>query len=69
MFQRRGFAVNLLDAEESDIRPRDEVKIGDQVLASGPTRGTPSDLWPWAALAALVLLVVEWALYYFRVFG
>jgi von Willebrand factor type A domain/Aerotolerance regulator N-terminal len=66
---RRGFAVNLLDADESDIRPRDEVKIGDQVLASGPTRGQPSDLWPWAALAALVLLVVEWALYYFRIFG
>ncbi len=66
---RRGFAVNLLDADESDIRPRDEVKIGDQVLASGPTRGQPSDLWPWAALAALVLLLVEWALYHFRVFG
>jgi hypothetical protein len=66
---KRGFAVNLLDAEESDIRPRDEVKIGEQVLASGPTRGQPSDLWPWAALAALVLLVVEWALYYFRVFA
>ena len=45
------------------------MKIGEQVLASGPTRGQPSDLWPWAALAALVLLVVEWALYYFRVFA
>ena len=66
---RRGFAVNLLDDNESDIRPRDEVKIGDQVLASGPTHGQPSDLWPWAALAALVLLLVEWALYHFRVFG
>lgn len=66
---RRGFAVNLLDGDESDIRPRDEVKIGEQVLASGPTRGQPRDLWPWAALAALVLLLVEWALYHFRVFG
>ena len=66
---RRGFAVNLLDADESDIRPRDEVKIGEQVLASGPTHGQPSDLWPWAALAALVLVLVEWALYHFRVFG
>ena len=67
---RRGFAVNLLDAEESDVKPRDEVKIGEQVVqATGAAHGQPSDLWPWAALTALVLLLVEWALYHFRVFG
>ena len=39
-----------------------------QATAS-PHHGEPIDLWPFAALAALVLLLVEWALYYFRVFG
>jgi hypothetical protein len=65
---QRGFAVNLLDPDESDIKPRDEVRVGDRALAAGTTRGEPSDLWPWAALAAFVLLLVEWALYHFRVF-
>jgi hypothetical protein len=67
---RRGFAVNLLDENESDVRPRDEVKVGAQtVAASAAVHGQPSDLWPWAALAALVLLLLEWTLYHFRVFG
>jgi hypothetical protein len=66
---QRGFAVNLLDPEESDIRPRDEVRVGDKDLQAGKTHGQPSDLWPWAALAAFVLLLVEWALYHFRLFG
>jgi hypothetical protein len=67
---RRGFAVNLLDPEESDVKPRAEVKIGDQVVPeTGSAHGQPSDLWPFAALAALALLLLEWALYHFRVFG
>ncbi|HVS36526.1 MAG TPA: VWA domain-containing protein, partial [Gemmataceae bacterium] len=68
---RRGFAVNLLDENESDIRPRDEIKVGAQVLqaTAAPYHGEPIDLWPFAAAAALLLLLVEWALYHFRVFG
>ncbi len=68
---RRAFAVNLLDENESDVRPRDEVKVGAEVLqaTAAPHHGEPIDLWPFAALAALALLLVEWALYYFRVFG
>ena len=68
---RRGFAVNLLDENESDVRPRDEIKIGAEVLkaTAAPYHCEPIDLWPFAAAAALLLLLVEWALYHFRVFG
>jgi hypothetical protein len=68
---QRGFAVNLLDENESDIRPRDSIKVGAETVqaAESPHHGEPIDLWPWAALAAIVLLLVEWALYHFRVFA
>jgi hypothetical protein len=64
----RSFAVNLLDADESNIQPRDEVRIGSQQLAAGPSRRQTYDVWKWAALAALVLLLLEWAVYLRRVF-
>jgi hypothetical protein len=64
----RRFAVNLLDADESNVVPRDEVRIGAQPLGSGPPRRQAYDTWKWAALAALVLLGLEWAAYHRRVF-
>jgi hypothetical protein len=63
---QRFFAVNLLDAEESNIQPRDAIKIGEQRLAAGQPRRQTYDTWKWIALAALVLLVVEWAAYHAR---
>jgi hypothetical protein len=65
---QRRFAVNLLDADESNVVPRDEVRIGAQRLASGPPRRQAYDTWKCAALAALVLLGLEWAVYHRRVF-
>jgi hypothetical protein len=64
----RRFAVNLLDAEESDIRPRDVVRVGDQRLAAASPRRQAHDTWKWAALAALALLLLEWAVHHRRVF-
>jgi hypothetical protein len=64
----RSFAVNLLDADESNIQPRDAVRIGSQQLVAGRSRRQTYDVWKWAALAALVLLVLEWAVYHRRVF-
>jgi hypothetical protein len=64
----RRFAVNLLDADESNVQPRDEVRIGSQKLESGPPRRQTYETWKWAALAALVLLSLEWAAYHRRVF-
>jgi hypothetical protein len=65
---QRRFAVNLLDADESNIQPRDAIQIGEQRLAAGQSRRQTYDTWKWIALAALVLLVLEWAVYHRRVF-
>jgi Ca-activated chloride channel homolog len=64
----RGFAVNLLDADESNLQPRDAIQIGAQSVAAGQVRRQTYDTWKWVALAALVLLVLEWAVYHRRVF-
>jgi hypothetical protein len=63
----RRFAVNLLDPEESNIQPRDEVHIGAQHLASAAPRRQAHDTWKWCAVAALLLFALEWAAYNRRV--
>ncbi len=65
---QRRFAVNLLDADESNTQPRDEVRIGSQTLGTAPPRRQTYETWKWGALAALVLLALEWAVYHRRVF-
>ncbi len=64
----RGFAVNLLDPEESTLQPRDEITIGNLRLNAGNTKGQVRDTWKYGAVAALALLLLEWALYYRRIF-
>jgi hypothetical protein len=66
---QRRFAVNLLDAEESNIQPRDTIKIGEQRLTAGQSRRQTYDTWKWFALAALLLLVLEWTVYHRRCFS
>ncbi len=63
----RTFAVNLLDADESNIQPRDEIKLGSQQFEAGQARRQTYDTWKWVALAALLLLVLEWAVYHRRI--
>ncbi len=60
----RAFAVNLLDAEESNTQPRDEIKLGEQRIEAGQVRRQVYDTWKWVALGALLLLVLEWAVYH-----
>jgi hypothetical protein len=64
----RRFAVNLLDAEESNIEPRPTVQIGAYTVASSTTRRQPRELWKWAVLAGLAILLLEWYVYNRRVF-
>jgi hypothetical protein len=64
----RGFAVNLLDANESNIEPRREIQIGAQRIAAGEERKQPLELWKWIILLALILLVVEWYIYNRRIY-
>ncbi len=66
--EQRSFAVNLLDAEESNLQPRDEIRVGEAQVKAGVGGGTPRDTWKWIALAALGLLMLEWFIYNKRVF-
>jgi hypothetical protein len=62
------FAVNLFDPQESQIEPRDELKIGeDQVKQTQEPVKKRQELWPWFLLAALVLLLLEWYVYNRRI--
>jgi hypothetical protein len=65
--ERTTFAVNLLDAEESDLSPHPSVSIGNHTAASGEIRRSTRELWKWAVLAALAVLLVEWWGYASRV--
>jgi hypothetical protein len=66
--QGRHFAVNLLDANESNIEPRTDIKIGSDEVAAGQERRQPREMWKWLALGALVLLLVEWYIYNRRIY-
>ena len=60
--ERLAFAVNLLDAGESDIRPRFQPQAAsERQRIEGP--GSPVALWPFLTLAALVILLAEWYLW------
>lgn len=65
---QRSFAVNLLDADESNIEPRTTVRIGEEHIAAGANRGQPRELWKLVVLAALFLLALEWYIYNRRVY-
>jgi hypothetical protein len=61
-------AVNLFNADESDVAPGDPQRIVDmgRVPAEdgGPGQPTRAEWWWPLALAALALLAVEWLLYH-----
>ncbi|MBI3947563.1 MAG: VWA domain-containing protein [Armatimonadetes bacterium] len=61
-------AVNLLSEEESDIRPRDRIRIGHAAVASADpgSQRVPREIWRWVSLAALCLLAFEWYAYHRR---
>jgi hypothetical protein len=63
----RSFAVNLLDPAESNIEPRPAIRIGSEHIGAGQERSQPRELWKWLLLVAVLLLVVEWALYNRRI--
>lgn len=60
-------AVSMLSDLESDIRAREAPLV--IASSSGDARraiATNADRWPWAVMAALVLLVLEWIAYVTR---
>jgi hypothetical protein len=64
----RRFAVNLLDAEESNLQPRDSIRIGDNVVTATAPQTRTRELWKWAVVAGLLFLLLEWYIYNKRVY-
>ncbi|HUU53543.1 MAG TPA: VWA domain-containing protein [Armatimonadota bacterium] len=65
--RRWRWAVDLRSAEESDLTPADEVRLGEREVRAGV--GPPKveqHLWPVLAAFALVVLFGEWHLYHRR---
>jgi Ca-activated chloride channel homolog len=61
------FAINLFAPGESDITPRASITLGQTEITSGgePELGQ-QEYWYWLALAAVVVLLIEWYAYHRR---
>ncbi len=65
----QSFAVNLFGAGESDIKPLPEAELqlgGGMVAAAADEQLGTQEFWMWLALAALLLLAIEWYVYHRR---
>ncbi|MCY4061959.1 MAG: VWA domain-containing protein [Chloroflexi bacterium] len=63
------FAVNLFGAGESEIRPVPEADLrlgGALAAADADEKLGTQEFWMWLALAALLLLAIEWYVYHRR---
>jgi len=59
------FAVNVFDESESHIAPAKEIILSGEPVKAAPdvVRLTNREIWPYLAMAALVLVCVEWLVY------
>lgn len=57
------FAVNLLNADESEIEPKQTITLGAHTVASQVARTTWRDLWWLFVLLALLVIAVEWFIF------
>ena len=61
------FAVNLMDAAESDIMPRDELPLGKYARVTATTSYRANvEWWRWFAAVGLGVLMFEWWFYHRR---
>jgi hypothetical protein len=60
------FAVNLFAPQESAIAPKDSITIGQTGVAGAAERDQfgQREVWQWLAIAALIVLIVEWWVYH-----
>jgi len=60
------FAVNLFDPAESDIAPQNVIQVGRAAVSAIDQKEAQGrhEFWPWLALAALLVLGIEWWAYY-----
>jgi len=59
------YAVNILDERESDVAPAEQIVLPTGAVEAQPAepRRTNRELWPYLAMAALLLVCVEWFAY------
>lgn len=57
------FAVNLLNADESEIEPKQTITLGAHTVASQVAPTTWRDLWWLFVLLALLVIAVEWFIF------
>lgn len=67
--ERRSFAVNLLDPEESDIGSESAVGLATEEVAGRDAGSAPGSIagWRWLTLGCLLIVLVEWWMYNRRV--
>jgi len=66
---RDTFAVNLFDADESNVKPQKTLVLsGESVTATAGVTAVNQPVWPWILLGVLAVLCIEWAIYNLRVF-
>jgi Ca-activated chloride channel homolog len=67
VIQSLPFAVDLFAVEESDITPRTSIQIGAAVITPEEQEEVGQrEFWPWVALLALLILLIEWYVYHQR---
>ena len=62
------FAATLLSESETDTTPRDSIKTREgEVGGRADSFQSERETWRWIALAALMILAVEWWIYHRRI--
>ncbi|HVU13952.1 MAG TPA: BatA and WFA domain-containing protein [Phototrophicaceae bacterium] len=65
--QSASFAVNLFDPNESNITPQTTLKLGSTTVSQAVEAEIgQKEYWPYLALGALIILLVEWYVYFRR---
>jgi Ca-activated chloride channel family protein len=60
-------AVNLFSPQESDLTPATNIVVAQKpISANHEMESGQREFWPWLAVAALLILWLEWWLYYRR---
>lgn len=61
------FCVNVLDAAESNTKPRDELNFGKfNKVGATEMKQASVEIWRWIAMGALAVLMFEWWYYHRR---
>jgi Ca-activated chloride channel family protein len=59
--------VNLFDDNESNIRPREVIQVGQAAVTPTVSEQVGQrELWPWLAALALIVLMIEWQVFHRR---